>query len=368
MDGGDLRRTDAGDDPRRADRARPHPDLDRVRPRVDERLGALACGDVAADDLDVLRRRVGLQPRDHLDEHPHVAVGGVGDEDVDTGIGEGRRPLPRVDEVADGGTDEQAAQEYLPYFVEQMHKLGAERGWPPMTEAQARQQLTPEGAVYCGSPETVARKIATTLRTLGAMAEDIIAALEIGRVSDERHGTLELVENMAGVGHWRLELATGRVHWSNEVFRIHGLDRATFDPQVDSAVDRYHPDDRPGLLAAIAHSTETGDGFERRLRLIRADGEERAVLTQARTERDDAGVVKILYGVFQDITDQQAQIARAQRDEARYRLLAENVGDVITRVRPDGTSKYISPAIESLLGYRGPSVVIHRDDLVLEDR
>lgn len=65
-------------------------------------------------------------------------------------------------------TDEQAAQEYLPYFVEQMHKLGAERGWPPMTEAQARQQLTPEGAVYCGSPETVARKIATTLHTLGA--------------------------------------------------------------------------------------------------------------------------------------------------------------------------------------------------------
>lgn len=65
-------------------------------------------------------------------------------------------------------TDEQAAQEYLPYFVEQMRKLGAERGWPPMTEAQARQQLTPEGAVYCGSPETVARKIATTLRTLGA--------------------------------------------------------------------------------------------------------------------------------------------------------------------------------------------------------
>ncbi|UTT64866.1 LLM class flavin-dependent oxidoreductase [Janibacter sp. CX7] len=65
-------------------------------------------------------------------------------------------------------TDEQAAQEYLPHFVEQMRKLGSERGWPPMTEAQARAQFSPEGAVYCGSPETVAHKIAATLRVLGA--------------------------------------------------------------------------------------------------------------------------------------------------------------------------------------------------------
>lgn len=65
-------------------------------------------------------------------------------------------------------TDEQAAQEYLPHFIDQMRKLGSERGWPPMTEAAARAQIAPEGAVYVGSPETVARKIATTMRTLGA--------------------------------------------------------------------------------------------------------------------------------------------------------------------------------------------------------
>lgn len=65
-------------------------------------------------------------------------------------------------------TDEQAAEEYLPHFIAQMRKLGSERGWPPMTEAAARAQFAPEGAVYVGSPETVARKIATTMRTLGA--------------------------------------------------------------------------------------------------------------------------------------------------------------------------------------------------------
>lgn len=65
-------------------------------------------------------------------------------------------------------TDEQAHAEYLPHFIEQMRKIGRERGWAPMTEGAALAQFSPEGAVYCGSPETVARKIAATARVLGA--------------------------------------------------------------------------------------------------------------------------------------------------------------------------------------------------------
>lgn len=64
-------------------------------------------------------------------------------------------------------TDEQAREEYLPHFVTYMNKLGRERRWAPMSKEQALAQLGPEGAVYCGSPETVARKIADTTRLLG---------------------------------------------------------------------------------------------------------------------------------------------------------------------------------------------------------
>ena len=65
-------------------------------------------------------------------------------------------------------TDEEAREQYLPHFIEQMRKIGRERGWAPMTEEAALAQLSPEGAVYCGSPETVARKIARTVTVLGA--------------------------------------------------------------------------------------------------------------------------------------------------------------------------------------------------------
>ena len=64
-------------------------------------------------------------------------------------------------------TDEQAREEFLPHFLPFMNKLGRERRWAPMTKEQAALQLGPDGAVYCGSPETVAAKIVDTARVLG---------------------------------------------------------------------------------------------------------------------------------------------------------------------------------------------------------
>ncbi len=65
-------------------------------------------------------------------------------------------------------TDEQAREEFLGHFTAYMNVIGRERRWAPMTREQALAQTGPEGAVYCGSPETVAHKVAATMRLLGA--------------------------------------------------------------------------------------------------------------------------------------------------------------------------------------------------------
>ena len=105
----DLGDAAAGDHARRTDGSRTEADLHRVGARVDERLGALAGGDVAADDLHVLGRGVALEPAHHVEQQRDVAVGGVGDQDVDAGLDQGGGPLPGVAEVADGGAHHQAA-------------------------------------------------------------------------------------------------------------------------------------------------------------------------------------------------------------------------------------------------------------------
>ena len=75
------------------------------------------------------------------------------------------------------------------------------------------------------------------------------------------------------------------------------------------------------------------------------------VLSALRQLRED-GEVESLFGVVQDITERQTAIDRLRRSEARYRLLADHMNDVVTRLRPDGRSRYISPAVTTLLGYQ----------------
>jgi probable LLM family oxidoreductase len=69
-------------------------------------------------------------------------------------------------------TDE-AAQEILwPHYADMFGRLGRERGWPPVTKDRFLAEVQ-HGALYVGSPETVARKIARTVRALGLQRFDM---------------------------------------------------------------------------------------------------------------------------------------------------------------------------------------------------
>jgi probable LLM family oxidoreductase len=64
-------------------------------------------------------------------------------------------------------TDEQAKEELWPHHETLMNRIGAERGWPPASRAQFDREAGPDGALCVGSPETVAAKIAKTIKLLG---------------------------------------------------------------------------------------------------------------------------------------------------------------------------------------------------------
>ena len=69
-------------------------------------------------------------------------------------------------------TDEQARDELWPHHLRQNAKIGAERGWPPMSRADFDREAD-RGSLYVGSPATVARRIATTAQTLGLSRFDL---------------------------------------------------------------------------------------------------------------------------------------------------------------------------------------------------
>jgi probable LLM family oxidoreductase len=70
-------------------------------------------------------------------------------------------------------TDAQAKEELWPHYQAMMARIGAERGWPPMARAAFEREAGPDGALCVGSPETVAAKIASTIKFLGLSRFDM---------------------------------------------------------------------------------------------------------------------------------------------------------------------------------------------------
>jgi len=199
---------------------------------------------------------------------------------------------------------------------------------------------------------------------------DITARKEAERLQTELVETLSMAEELGGVGSWRLDVASGAVTWSDEVYRIHGKSRDTFDPSFDDAVGCYHPDDRQTVADVCRQAIETGIGGGFQLHLIREDGETRTVSSNCRPERDGTGAIVALFGVFQDVTESVGIHDRIAASEARFRLLADNATDIIATYGMDGVFRYISPAIEGVMGYHAEELVgrpfwrfMHPDDV-----
>jgi probable LLM family oxidoreductase len=70
-------------------------------------------------------------------------------------------------------TDEQAREELFPHHQAMMNRIGAERGWPPSGRREFDHAAGPDGAVYVGSPATVAAKIVATVKALGLSRFDL---------------------------------------------------------------------------------------------------------------------------------------------------------------------------------------------------
>ncbi len=201
-------------------------------------------------------------------------------------------------------------------------------------------------------------------RVAGSMLEQAAAQ----RVQAEQVELLTMAGQMASVGHFRLDAATGKVSWSDEVFRIHGLEPGSIDPSLHCAIGAYASGDADVVAGLVARALETGEGYDAQLRVIRPDGEERVTRAKASCERDETGRVTALFGVFQDITDSVRAHDAVAASETRYRLLADRTSDIIVTYGVDGLIDYISPSVEAATGM-APSELVGRPvtDLILDE-
>ncbi len=210
------------------------------------------------------------------------------------------------------------------------------------------------------------------LKQLSALARIVVDEFELRRAdreSREHRRQLELAESMAGIGRWRVDLLTGQVTWSDAVYVIHGLNPGTFQPNLDDAIDFFHPQDRQAVRDHVQAAIQTKGGFQFQLRLIRPDGDVRHVTSKGACDLGPSGEPVAVIGVFRDVTRMIRRLEEVARSEAQYRLLAENASDLIMRKDRDGRVTYVSPAAFAVTGRTADQVLgrlwsdfVHLDD------
>jgi diguanylate cyclase (GGDEF)-like protein/PAS domain S-box-containing protein len=146
--------------------------------------------------------------------------------------------------------------------------------------------------------------------TILKRAETAVRILDsrVKQVRDEQFAQskrwLELAEEIAHVGHWTISVPDLKIFWSDEIYRIHGLDKEVYTPEIDSATDMFHPDDRSKVAMHVDRAIMEKAGFEFQARLICPDGDIRYVLSRGVVQIDDDGEVIFIFGVLIDITEQ----------------------------------------------------------------
>jgi PAS domain S-box-containing protein len=112
-----------------------------------------------------------------------------------------------------------------------------------------------------------------------------------------------LAEKVAHVGHWRMDFPSLAVSWSDEVFQICGIPKEAGPPLAADVLALYHPDDRAQVRQSVRDALRHGRGWDYSVRLCRPDGELRYVGSQGVCERDEAGNITSIFGVFADVTE-----------------------------------------------------------------
>lgn len=176
---------------------------------------------------------------------------------------------------------------------------------------------------------------------------------KLGPIShDKLIKLLQAAEEMAGIGHWHLDTRTQQLHWSDEVFRIHGYEPGSYVPSVEQAINAYHPSDRERISQAVAKGIERGLSWSEEARLIRVDGKVREVLAKGEPHYLDGELVA-LFGVFQDITEQKKQQLYFRQLSHVAELTQEGI--IITDV--EGRVRWVNQGFEQISGYKLEEVV-----------
>ena len=160
------------------------------------------------------------------------------------------------------------------------------------------------------------------------------------------HRLLEETQFLTKVGGWEYDAGTKRITWTDEVYRIYGVDRS-YDPNdVGRDIGFYVPESAPAIERAFKRAIEAGEPYDLELEFVRADGERIWVRTVGRPVLEGGKVARVS-GTFMDITERK----RAEEGLRKLSLAVEQSPASVIITDVQGNIEYVNPKFTEITGY-----------------
>ncbi|HEX8856871.1 MAG TPA: PAS domain-containing protein [Thermoleophilaceae bacterium] len=162
---------------------------------------------------------------------------------------------------------------------------------------------------------------------VAAVAHDLSDVREAERRLRDREAQLSTAQEMAELGTWEWDVLTNEVTWTEQLYRIYGLEPGEFGASYEAYMERVHPADREHVAARINAALQTLEPFSFLERIVRPSGEVRTLQSRGRVVVDENGAAVRLIGVCQDVT-RQVQDAERLRETAERLAEAQQIAHV----------------------------------------
>ncbi len=173
---------------------------------------------------------------------------------------------------------------------------------------------------------------------------------------------LNEAQRISHVGSWSLDLLSGKLIWSDEVFRLIEIDPQQFGASYEAFLNAIHPDDRDAVDHAYTVSLKNRTPYEITHRLLMADGRFKWVHERCDSEFDAAGKPLKSVGTIQDITEQKRIEDELHQAKQQMDSIVSNIPTMVFLKRAsDLRFELFNRAGEELLGYSAEEILGKND-------
>jgi PAS domain S-box-containing protein len=170
-------------------------------------------------------------------------------------------------------------------------------------------------------------------------------------------GLVDTIENIKGIGIWKLNIQTGENDWSEEFFKICGLNPKNTIPSTELRWSIIHPEDREEAKQAFENSITTGNPYKLEKRITLPNGDIKHIESEGRVSFDEHGKPLYLIGTYKDITDLKLNENQLIQTTDELDSILENSIDLIFIFDKDGVISKISKSVEETLGYSKEEII-----------